>query len=97
VTPPGPIPPPGQPNPDFDPLTAGPGGGFPSAVPAQDNSGQAFALQQINNIVSSARRLADRFPACSEAVRNINNIVAREITQKVMTAGPSAEPMGPPM
>lgn len=97
MTPSGPIPAPGQPNPDFDPNTAGPGGGFPSNVPAQDNSGQAFALEMINNIVSSGRRLADRFPACSESVRNINNIVSREITKKVLTAGPSAEPMAPPM
>ena len=55
-----------------------------------------MALGWIKDIVSSARRLGMKYPACVEEVRAINNAVAR-MQPKILNSHPAPEPMAPPV
>jgi hypothetical protein len=74
----------------------GPGGGYSSPAPAQQDPGAAQAVQMSLEIVKNARMLAQKFPQISSEVRQINDLVS-QMQGKIKGQGPQAETAAPPM
>jgi hypothetical protein len=86
--------------PDFaggpQPEPQGPGGGQASPAPPTANPEAVQTLELVRNIVSSARLLAQKVPAASDIVRQINDL-AQKLQMKIIQSGPTQEPQAPPM
>jgi len=74
----------------------GPGGGFSSPAPAVNDPGAAQILNSLMTIVSNARMIAQKFPATTNEVRQINDLVA-QIQGKIKANQQPQEPAAPPV
>lgn len=74
----------------------GPGGGFPSPAPAQNDERGAQLLKIMLGVVSSMRMVAQQVPAASSEVRQINDLVS-QVIGKIKGQGPQAETQAPPV
>jgi len=74
----------------------GPGGGFASPAPAVEDQGAAQMLKLSLGIVSAARMLAQRVPAVTPEVQQINDLVAR-MQAKIKAQQAPAESQAPPV
>lgn len=74
----------------------GVGGGFASPAEAQVDEGSAQLLKSSLTIVANARMIAQKVPAATPEVRQINDLVAR-IQMKIKQGQAPAEPQAPPV
>jgi hypothetical protein len=56
----------------------------------------ASVLGWVRDIIAATRRIAIKYPAAASDMREIQNLVQRA-QQKIVQAGPSPEPMAPPV
>ena len=74
----------------------GPGGGFPSPAPAQTDQNSAELLRMALGVVSTMRVLANKVPAATSEVRQINDLIS-QLIGKIKSGGPSTESQAPPV
>ena len=74
----------------------GPGGGYPVDQPAQPDPQAATTAMLVGQLVQSARRLAMMYPAASEEMRTILNLMSR-VQSKIVNSKPAPETSAPPI
>jgi len=74
----------------------GPGGGFSSPAAGQSGGDSSQLLNLVRTIVASTRMIANKVPAATPEVRQINDLVA-QIQQKIIGQQPPAETQAPPV
>jgi hypothetical protein len=74
-------------------------GGPPPMQPSQNGQGggqSSQMLDQIRQIISSARMLGQMVPGAVPIIQQINDL-AQQLQAKIIQTGPAPEPVAPPM
>ncbi len=74
----------------------GPGGGFASPAPAVEDNGAMILLRLSQQIVSSARMIAQKVPSTTPEVRQINDLVG-QLQMKIKGNQAPPEAQAPPV